>query len=279
MKIALSIWSCHQNLRNQSWTNADFIDFVGTTKASGVELLSMFWNAETDIPLVQEALRRNNLKLACFGACNNLSERDETKRRAQVQDIKTSVDMAELLGAKVVRIFSGDRSEGLTFEEAKVWIIEGLKEAAAYASEKGIKLCLENHGHFAGKASQVNDIISEVGSDALRSTFDTGNFLLVDENPSEAVQQLLPLVDHVHLKDFKKVAPRGNEGKTYTSLSGALYAGQAPGEGDVDLSFILSQLKGADYDGWLSVEYEGNEDQLSASARSIDNLHSLLQRV
>ncbi|MDF2964398.1 MAG: endonuclease [Paenibacillus sp.] len=279
MKIALSVWSCHQNFYNHTWSNADFIDFAGTTKASGVELLSMFWNAEKDIPRVQEALQRNSLELACFGACNNLAERDETKRRAQVQDILGSVDMAALFGAKVVRIFSGDRSEGLTFEEAKVWIIDGLKEAAAYAEGKGITLCLENHGHFAGKASQVADIIREVGSEALRSTFDTGNFLLVDEHPSEAIEQLKPLVSHVHLKDFKKVTAGAVEGRTYTSLSGSVYAGQAPGEGDVDLPFILSQLKDADYDGWLAVEYEGNEDQQQASARSINNLNRLLQGI
>ncbi|NOU97456.1 TIM barrel protein [Paenibacillus sp. LMG 31456] len=278
MKIALSVWSCHQNFYNKTWSNADFIDFVGTTQAAGVELLSMFWNAETDIPQVHEALQRNNLKLACFGACNNLAERDEAKRKTQVQDILTSVDMAALLGAEVVRIFSGDPSEGLTFEEAKVWIIEGLKEAAAYAEERDITLCLENHGHFAGKASQVNDIIREVGSHALRSTFDTGNFLLVDENPSAAIEQLLPVISHVHLKDFKKVTPDEQQGKTYTSLSGAIYAGQAPGEGDVNLPLILSQLKAVDYDGWLAVEYEGNEDQQQASTRSINNLHELMQK-
>jgi sugar phosphate isomerase/epimerase len=279
MNIALSVWSCHHNFHNKTWTNADFIDFVGTTKATGVELLSVFWNPDTDIPQVQEALKRNGLKLACFGASNNLSQREASKRREQVQDILTSVDMAELFGAKVVRIFSGDRAEGLTFDEAKVWIIAGLKEAAAYAQSKGIALCLENHGVFAGKASQVTEIIREVGSAALRSTFDTGNFLLVDENPSSAVEQLLPLISHVHLKDFKAVAPGEQPGKTYTSLGGQVYAGQAPGEGDVDLPFILSRLHGSGYDGWLSVEYEGNEDQQLASVRSIDNLHSLLQGV
>ncbi|TDF96177.1 sugar phosphate isomerase/epimerase family protein [Paenibacillus piri] len=278
MNIALSVWSCHQNMYDRAWSNADFIDFVGTTKADGVELLSMFWNTDTDLPQVEAALQRNGLKLACFGACNNLAERDELKRRAQVQDILTSVDMADRLGAKAVRIFSGDRSEGLTFDEAKVWIIAGLKEAAAYAEKKGIALCLENHGHFAGKASQVADIIREVGSPALRSTFDTGNFLLVDENPSTAIGQLLPLVSHVHLKDFKHIAAGAEQGRTYTSLSGAVYAGKAPGEGDVDLPFILSQLKGAGYEGWLAVEYEGNEDQQTASARSIENLRSLLQQ-
>jgi sugar phosphate isomerase/epimerase len=278
MNIALSVWSCHHNFYNKTWTNADFIDFAAGAGASGVELLSMFWDDKRDIDAVKEALQRNDMKLACFGACNNLAQSDESKRRAQIEDIKKSIDMAALFGASAVRVFSGDRSEDITFEQAKVWIMEGLQEAAAYAEEKGIVLCLENHGLFAGKAEQVTTIIREVGSASLRSTFDTGNFLLVDEQPNEAIDSLISLVSHVHLKDFKKLTPGEVRDKTYKSLSGEVYAGQVPGEGDVDLRFILGRLKEAGYNGWLSVEYEGNEDQLEASARSISNLKSLLQQ-
>jgi sugar phosphate isomerase/epimerase len=279
MRIALSAWSCHRSFYDKIWTNADFIDFAASTGAAGVELLSMFWEPDADIEPVQEALQRTGLKLACFGACNNLAQSDEGKRREQVQDICSSVDMAALLGAATVRVFSGDRTENITFEQAKVWILEGLQQAAAYAGEKGITLCLENHGLFAGKAEQVTSIISEVGSPFLRSTFDTGNFLLVDEQPNEAADKLIDVIAHVHLKDFKKVNAGDSEGKTYTSLSGSVYAGRVPGEGDVDLRFILSRLKKSGYAGWLSVEYEGDEDQRLASTRSVSNLTKLLEGV
>ncbi|MEK3915556.1 sugar phosphate isomerase/epimerase [Paenibacillus sp. FSL H7-0331] len=279
MKIALSAWSCHQSFYDKTWTNADFIDYAASTGADGVELLSMFWNSDTDIEPVQEALRRNGLELACFGASNNLAQIDEEKRKEQVQDIYSSVDMAVLLGAKVVRVFSGDKSGDMTFEQAKDWILDGLREAAAYAGTKGVTLCLENHGLFAGKVEQVSKIIAEVGSPYLRQTFDTGNFLLVDEQPNGAIVELIDLVSHVHLKDFKKITDSEHKGRTYTSLSGDVYAGQVPGEGDVDLPFVLSSLKRAGYTGWLSVEYEGNEDQKQASARSISNLAKLLEQL
>ncbi|SFL43418.1 Sugar phosphate isomerase/epimerase [Paenibacillus sp. 1_12] len=279
MKIALSAWSCHQSFYDKTWTNADFIDFAATTGADGVELLSMFWNPDSDIEPVREALRRNSLKLACFGASNNLAQLDEKKRKEQIQDICLSVDMAVLLGAEVVRVFSGDKTGDMTFEQAKDWILDGLREAAAYAGVKGVTLCLENHGLFAGKVEQVSKIITEVGSPYLRNTFDTGNFLLVDEQPNVAINQLIDLVTHVHLKDFKKITDSEHKGKTYSSLSGLVYGGQVPGEGDVDLPFVLSSLKHADYSGWLSVEYEGNEDQKLASARSISNLAKLLEQL
>jgi sugar phosphate isomerase/epimerase len=274
MKTSLSIWSVHKYVYNKTIDNSSFIDFVATTGAKGVELLSVFWE-EGDAERVKEALERNNLKLACFGACNNLAVSDPVKRREQVRDITESVDRAALFGAKVVRVFSGDKEADITYDQAKAWIIEGLREAAKYAESKGIVLCLENHGHFAGKAEQVTEVIGEVGSFALRSTFDTGNFLLVDENPNDAIVKLMPYISHVHFKDFS-IADESFEGKTYTSNAGVHYTGEVPGEGIVDLPRLLGELSISGYDGWLTVEYEGNEEQKEGSIRSIRNLEHIL---
>jgi sugar phosphate isomerase/epimerase len=278
MKTALSVWSCNYYFKNKIWSNADFIDFVGTTGAMGVELLSMFWNQAVELKPVQEALKRNDLKLACFGACNNFVEPDEQKHKLQVQEIMSSIDMASLLGAEVVRVFSGDPLEGITYEQARGWIVKGLKQAAAYAADKGITLCLENHGQFSGRAQQVQEMIQEVDSPFLRMTFDTGNFLLVDENPDETIIQLKDLIRHVHFKDFMKV-DADYQAKAYTSLNGQKYSGQVPGEGSIDLNNIVSQLAEVNYEGWLTVEYEGNEEQKQASVRAIHNLISISRNI
>ncbi|UOK56134.1 hypothetical protein MGI18_13910 [Bacillus sp. OVS6] len=42
MKVALSMWSVHKYWYEGKWSILDFIDFAGTTKAQGVELLSIF---------------------------------------------------------------------------------------------------------------------------------------------------------------------------------------------------------------------------------------------
>jgi len=277
MKISLSIWSCHAYLYDKTMTNAQFIDFVGaSTLAEGVELLSIFWEPGKDVPEVKEALARNGLKLACFGACNNLAVPEPEGRRKQLEDITHSVDMAVLLGARIVRVFSGDKPEGVSFEEAKGWILEGLAEAARYAEDKGVTLCLENHGYFAGKAEQVEEVIRTVGSPALQSTFDTGNFLLVDQEPESALQKLLPLVRHVHIKDFEEVGPDAT-GSVLRSLAGKAYVGKAAGEGEVPLPRMLEGLEASGYKGWLTVEFEGAGDQKEGSVRSVRNLWSMLQ--
>ncbi|WP_058300884.1 sugar phosphate isomerase/epimerase family protein [Gorillibacterium timonense] len=279
MKTSLSIWSVHKSVYAEEMDNAAFIEFAAEAGAQGVELLSIFWKEDgQEAERIAAALERTGLALACFSACNNLAVTGEERRRAEVSDIIASVDRAALFGAKVVRVFSGDKEESVTYEAAKGWIVEGLIVAAAYAESKGITLCLENHGLFAGKAEQVLEVIREVGSASLKSTFDTGNFLLVDENPSEAVVKLKDRIAHVHLKDFAPVE-EGQVGTFYTSLGGKRFSGQVPGEGVVDLPFILGELRDHGYAGWLSVEYEGDEEQKEGSKRSIEHLSAILQHL
>jgi sugar phosphate isomerase/epimerase len=278
-KTSLSVWSCHKYFFDKTWTNADFIHFAGQqTKVDGVELMHKFWNPGIDIPQIEKALQQEGLEVACVGASNNFALPNAVDRDIQLQHIIDSVNIADLYGAKAVRVFSGSLHEGVSFEQGQRWIIEGLKAAAEYAGKKNIMLCLENHGLFAGKADQVQMIIGEVNSPALRSTFDTGNFILVDENPNDALEQLNTMIAHVHCKDFIKVEEI-IQGETYVSLSGIRYAGTVIGEGSVALDHLLGRLLEIGYDGWITVEFEGNEEQKSGSIRSVANLTSILEKL
>ncbi|MGF7031091.1 sugar phosphate isomerase/epimerase [Paenibacillus mucilaginosus] len=277
MNMALSIWSCHTYLQNGQWTNADFIRFAAQeTKAAGVELLTYFWKGE-ELEEVRKALAETRIQVAAVGASNNFSHPDPQRRRAEVDEILAAVHLAETFGARIVRVFAGDRPpEGYAFDEVKAWIVEGLREAAAAAAEKDIVLCLENHGVFAGQAGQVQAILDEVGSPYLRSTFDTGNFLLVGEDPSAALEALGPQVAHVHFKDFVPV-DEGYVGRAYTGLTGERFAGRIAGEGMIDLPGLLGRLHQGGYRGWLTVEYEGDDEQKLGSAGSLANLARILE--
>jgi hydroxypyruvate isomerase len=279
MKIALSMWSVHKYWYEGKWSILDFIDFAGTTKAKGVELLSIFWrNKETELPRVEEALKQNQLKVSSYAACNNFVVSDPEQRRNQLNEVIDAIDMAIHFGTNIVRVFSGDlpHDNSLTYEEGIGYVLEGLSAAAKYAEEKGVLLCIENHGLFAGRSDQVLSIIHKVGSPALRSTFDTGNFLLVGQNPKDAVIDLNGYINHVHVKDFLPTDVE-QEGNTYRSLSGDLFLGKIPGDGEVDLSFIFSELIKNNYDGWLVVEFEGAEEPTKGSILSVDYVEDLVQ--
>ncbi|MEC0207507.1 sugar phosphate isomerase/epimerase [Paenibacillus ehimensis] len=279
MKIALSVWSVHSYFNSGEWSHADLAAFVANeTKAAGIEVLTRYWKPE-ELESFRTALDRHQLEVAAIGASNNFSFGDPAQRAEQVREITGAVDLALTLGTRIVRVFAGDvPPDGRSYDEVKGWIVEGLREAAAYAAEKDILLCLENHGVFAGKADQVLGILQEVNSPFLRSTFDTGNFLLVNENPGEALETLHAQVAHVHFKDFVRV-DENYEGRAYPSLSGERFAGRIAGEGSIDLNALITRLRHSGYNGWLTVEYEGDDEQKSGAAGSIANLDRILSTI
>lgn len=133
---------------------------------------------------------------------------------------------------------------------------------------------MENHGLFAGRSDQVADVIRRVNSSALRSTFDTGNFLLVGQSPNEAIDQLKDNVKHVHVKDFLKVEETGKG--VLRALNGDYYLGKTAGEGEVDLRYIFNELNQNGYSGWLTVEFEGIEEPSAGSIQAVDYVDGIV---
>ncbi len=139
-------------------------------------------------------------------------------------------------------------------------------------------LVLENHGLFAGRADQIRQIIETIGSPALRANLDTGNFLLVNQDPAEAVRDLAARAGYVHLKDFRRLGEGETADESYGALDGSRYVGTVIGQGDVDLPAVLGHLRSAGYDGWLSIEYEGTYDAKEELAQSVHATQDLIGR-
>lgn len=277
MKTSVSMYSLHKYTVNENLDVFGFINYASSIGLDGVELLDMYWkDIEQELPKVKHLLSEKNLIVSAYDISNNFVKASKEERNTEIQKVYNGIDIAKKLNTNVVRIFSGDLSETVSFEQGKSWIIESLKESASYAEEHGIILAIENHGYFAGRSEQVIELIEAVGSTHLRSTLDTGNFLLVDEDPSHAATALKKYVSHVHFKDFVNV---GNdyEGHAFHSLSGDRFIGTIAGEGKVDLHHVIHELKSVNYQGWLSVEYEGTDDPKVGAEQSIHNLKQILQ--
>jgi sugar phosphate isomerase/epimerase len=248
--------------------------------ADGVELLEYFYkDVDAERPAVLDALAETGMPCPIFSVGNNFAKTDPAEREAQLGKIRFGVDQALAHGAHTVRVFAGDVAEGITFDQARQWIIEGLAAGSKYAAEHGIKLALENHGKLAGRGDQVAGIIADVralaGNDVLGANPDTGNFLLVNQPSHEAIQQVAHMANMVHFKDFR-LAPADHEGWAYTALDGTKFLGTAVGEGIVELGTCIQILKDSGFDGWLSVEYEGEEDPFTAVPRCIENARKFL---
>ncbi len=276
MKLAVSMWSLVRDFQQGKLDTEGFVSRAKDLGVDGVELLDCFWkDRNSEIGGVKAALRETGLPVCTWAVGNDFAHGDPVRREEALSAVQAGVEEAVNLNSQVVRVFSGNLKDGISFEQALGYIADGLGAAVRFAVVHGITLGLENHGMLAGRSDQVRAIIDRVDSPALGANIDTGNFLLVNQPPHEAVADLAASTVSVHLKDFKEV--RGDfSGPAYTGLDGRRYAGTIIGEGEVDLRTCLQSLKDAGYQGWLSIEYEGEEEGTEAVAASIENARRIL---
>ena len=220
MKCGLSMYSLVAPVRAGQLDLYGFLDYAARVGAEGVELLEMFWTDEnSEIVEVKRRCAALGLMLPVYSISTNFFQPDAAARAQQLKSLCHGVDVAAQLGAGLLRVFSGDKIPGYSLEQGINWVVDSLAAGADYAASQGVTLALENHGHVAGRSEQVRGIIEAVSSPALRANLDTGNFLLVGQNPLQAASALVDLVALVHLKDFTYAAP-DETGHVYQGLDG-----------------------------------------------------------
>lgn len=117
------------------------------------------------------------------------------------------VELAARLGAGHLRTYTRPQPGGAQEQVAKA--IEGLRVAGPLARKAGIRLLIENHEDLA--ASEVAQILGQVGANDLGVLFDYGNSMLFMEEPLVSLAHLRGRIRTAHLKDHV-VLPSGMVG-------------------------------------------------------------------
>jgi sugar phosphate isomerase/epimerase len=239
VQIAVSHYSYFGAYKDGRLSLAGFIEEAARIGAQGVELLSpLYRDPVKDKADAKAALAATGLPCPIFSVSNNFAKIEAGERQEQLDKIKFGIDEALDYGATVVRVFAGDVAEGITFDQARAWIVEGLIAASLVAEKAGVKLALENHGTLAGRGDQVVGLVEDVrggaGNNAFGANPDFGNFVIVDQSPAEAVRQTAPYAYMAHAKDFRPAT----EG--FESIAGKFYEGTVIGEGAVPVFTCLS---------------------------------------
>ncbi len=200
----------------------------------------------------------------------------------EIERLKKEVDVACALGAKGMRhdATGGYRDEDKKyngFEQALPRITSGYRAVTEYAEEKGIRTMIENHGYFCQDSDRVERIITGVNHKNFGVLIDMGNFLCADENPVTAASRLAPFVSYVHAKDFhiksgSEFAPCDG---FFKSRGGNYLRGAVLGHGNVPVFQVLSIMKDSGYDGYITLEFEGHEDALTACKWGLNNLKAM----
>ena len=106
-----------------------------------------------------------------------------------------------------------------------------------------------------------------------------GNFTCADESSAYAVGIAAPYAFHVHAKDFLIKSGNGTDPGHgwFRSRGGNYLRGTIVGHGEIPVVQCVHILKNAGYQGWLSLEFEGMEDNLSAVEAGLAYLRRITQ--
>lgn len=193
---------------------------------------------------------------------------------AECQKVEGEIRRAAILGVPLLR---HDISRGLSgklsagdYEVALPVLADACRRVTEFARGLGVRTCTENHGYFSQDAARVLSLYRAVSDDNFGLLCDIGNFMCADEDPVASVAAVAPYAVHVHAKDFylsRGKEPRG--GGWFPTRGGDFLKGAIIGEGDARVGESLSALRSAGYDGFLTVEFEGSEDNIEGIARGL----------
>jgi len=248
-------YSYRKYLQPGTMTMEDFILKAVELEIDGVDVTT-YWLKSTE-PAYLHSLRHLAFKhaISFSGAAirTEMCQSDPARREAEIASIKKWVDATELLGASHIRVFGGKVPDGATDAQGVEWTAETMKPACDYAAQKGITLGIESHGGITSKAANILAILRRVDSPYAGCNLDISNF---QEDPYSQVESLIPYATHTHIREF--------------------YGGQRRLPLDLDRMWQLFAKGG--YQGFMSVEYEGEEEAMTGVPKLVEKVKVLCKR-
>ncbi len=205
---------------------------------------------------------------------------------AEIERVKRKVDVAKALGAAGMRHdvtvgYRDERKAYCDFNSVLPVLVDACRIITDYAKEQGIETMMENHGFFSQDSDRVERLIGTVNDPNFGWLVDIGNFLCADENPAVAVGKAANYAKHVHVKDFHiKSGSEFDPGRNFFLTRGGTYLrGAVLCQGNVPVYQCLKTIKRAGYDSYVSIEFEGIEDNIPALEAGLENLKKIIEMV
>ena len=265
-RIAISTYSFWRYRDDSKFTIPKCIDLAARMGFDAVEILRV--QMEEDSPGYLQQLKQrafiNGLDLCGMSTHQGFVTPDAEERKKNVEETIGFIEMAYALGIPTIRVNTGrwrtiksfdelmankgiePNLEGYSDDQGFKWVVDCLTECLPTAEKCGVVLGLENHWGLGRTAEGVIRIIDEVNSPWLRATMDTGNFF---DRRKVQLEMMAPYTVFVQAKTYFG-------GGTWYDL-------------DIDYDHVASILQAQNYRGYISLEFEGQEDYATAIPRSL----------
>jgi len=258
-----SFWRFKENLKLPIET---CIEEAARMGFNGVEILHRQMEGESNDYL--QKLKRcaviNGIDLCGMSIHQRFLSPDKEYRQENIDHTLKCIELAYKLGIPVMRLNTGtwgttksfdDLMEkrgieaplpGYTDEDGFKWVIDSIEKCLPTTEKCGVILGLENHWGLARTPEGLLRIVKAIDSPWLQVLLDTGNFL---EDPYDKLEQCAPHAVFMHAKTYYG-------GGLWYSL-------------DLDYPRIARIMRKYNFRGYVSLEFEGNEDYKTAIPKSL----------
>lgn len=268
VKLSVSSYS-YWHFTETKYPIESVIDHAAVLGVEGVDVLHRQMESEDNAYMqkIKKHAFQQGIDLICLSIHQDFVSPDADERKKHIEHTKHCIELAYAMGIPCIRLNSGRWGtiksfddlmtarglepplEGYTEDDAFKWCIDCIEQCLSKAKECGVLLALENHWGLSRTPEGMLRIYNGVDSPWLTLMMDTGNFL---EDPYDKLAKVAPYISFMQAKTYYG-------GGVWYSL-------------DIDYDRVASILKDVNYNGYVSIEFEGKEDAATGVPKSVELL-------
>jgi L-ribulose-5-phosphate 3-epimerase len=273
IKLSISSYS-YWHFKGDKFPIEKVIDEAAKLGVEGIDILHVQMESE-DNKYIQELKRRaylNGIAFTCLSIHQSFVSPDKEFLKKEIEHTKKCIELAAKMAIPCMRLNSGRWNTiqsfddlmknrgvepilpGYTEDDGFKWCVDSIQQCLPAAEEFGVLLALENHWGLCSTPEGQLRIKKAIDSPWLGILMDTGNFL---ENPYSKLEMIAPYTSFVQAKTYYG-------GGEWYSL-------------DLDYKRIIAILQKVNYQGYISLEFEGKEAASTAVPKSIEMLRSAIE--
>lgn len=282
------LWGQHQ---------LDLLSFIEKAAQLGypaVELmgkrphLSILDWSEGELQRIRDCAAQNHIAISTLAGYTDFTASRTSPEvpfgEIQVAYVRVLARMAQLLGAKIVRVFTGYTTDELAYTDDWTRSVKSVRECAVVAADFNIVLGVQNHHDIGISSSAFLEFLDDVNHPNCRAMYDPWSPALMGEDLYSWAKLLAPrmvqttLADYVRLKRFAYVQGLVN----YRPLAEMVRAVPL-GEGFIDLKGFFAGLKEGGFDGYVAYEMcsplRGGGSQANLDTTAKTGLRKILELI
>lgn len=273
-KIKLSVSSySYWHFKGPKFPIEKVIDEAAALGLEGIDVLHRQMEGEDNAYLqkIKKHAFLNGIALTCLSIHQGFVTPDPQELKKHVDHTIHCIELAYKMGIPCLRLNTGrwntiksfdelmaNRGQepilpGYTESDGYQWCADGIRQCLEKAEQCGVLLALENHWGLGSTPEGLLKLHDMVNSPWLGILMDTGNFL---ENPYDKLEKIASKTSFVQAKTYYG-------GGEWYSL-------------DLDYPRIVNILRKVNYQGYISIEFEGKEDPFLGVKKSVAQLRNAL---